>query len=566
MGFDSNYVTTSTTLTAKVGHPVRQFFETAGVDVSEFPRLRFLVEVEEFFENTYSVRIPLRLPANPGWIHDLVFRVTRLIEAPKADLSGHQKLMEIECIVDEEPIAFQEQHLSSYFLTDVMECPNCRGRHPIQQQVLNSKTLQISCEQCQSEWTMSVNVKANDKNQINIITDQYFSEPLRLAKWIKNSTSKKEVSKDSIGKNLFSHRLERIDGVSWAAFGRAITDCFESKNLFPTKDFSQFIKSIFNFLALKSLEAYFEDRKSNLDETDVCRKSLLKDSSQNSQFELKPVLLDDFKATSFSNTSAKLSDLKLEPIQEKLPSAFKINKAAIIAFGGAALILISLFSYFFFERHQRMSKIEFDQALESVSKEAVEKKVASINPTSQEIKIPEKENLEPVEGEELAKNLTPVTAESVEQSPKEDVRPPAIQEKKIEPSVQLPPSIPPVAKKKSPQPVKMAVQKAPPVNAPAAIDPKAAIIEAGFRQGILHLKLQQAKEAAEEFERIIEIDPNHLESYRNLGLAYVYERRFEEAIKVFEKYISFKSPEIDYSSVEELIVTLKERVKIGNSQ
>ena len=156
MGSDSNYVTASTTLTAKVGHPVHHFFEMAWVDVSDFPRLRFIVEVEEFFEKTYFVRIPLRLPSNPGWIYDLVFRANRLIELPRDDLIGHQKLMEIECVVDEEPIAFKEQHLSSYFLTDVMECPNCRGRHPIHQQVLNSKTLQISCEQCQSKWAMSV--------------------------------------------------------------------------------------------------------------------------------------------------------------------------------------------------------------------------------------------------------------------------------------------------------------------------------------------------------------------------------------------------------------------------
>lgn len=567
MGFDSNYVTASTTLTTRVEHPVRQFFETAGVDVSEFPRLRFLVEVEAFFEKTYFVRIPLRLPSNPGWIHDLVFRTTGLIELPKDDLSGHQKLIEIECVVDEEPIAFKEQHLGSYFLTDVMECPNCRGRYPIQQQVINSKTLQISCEQCQSEWTMSVEREAKDTDQINIITDQYFSEPLRFAQWIKNSVSKKEVLRDTIGRHLFSYDLSRVEKEIWGASARDALDCFKSKNLLPNREFSQFIKSIFNFFALKSLEAYFEDKKSNLDETDICRKSLIEDSSKNSQFELKPVFVEGFNKGVSSDTNTKVSDLKLEPVPTKLPSTFRMNKASMSAFAGAALILISLFSYFFLERHQRISKIEFDQALESVSKEAVEEKLTSLHPTSQEIKIPAKETLEALKAEELAGNLTPDTAESVDQDPKQDVKPAVIQEEKIEQLAPPPPPlIPPVAKKKSLKPVKMAVQKAPLENAPAAIDPKAAIIEAGFRQGILHLKLRQAKEAAEEFERIIEIDPNHLESYRNLGLAYVYERRFEEAIKTFEKYISFKSPEIDYSSVEELIVTLKERVKIRTSQ
>jgi tetratricopeptide (TPR) repeat protein len=86
-------------------------------------------------------------------------------------------------------------------------------------------------------------------------------------------------------------------------------------------------------------------------------------------------------------------------------------------------------------------------------------------------------------------------------------------------------------------------------------------VESSLRQALMHLKLQQSKEAISEFKKVISLDPLNSESHRGIGLAYVYEKDFESAISSLKRYLEIAKTASDKASVEELISTLKERIQ-----
>lgn len=90
-------------------------------------------------------------------------------------------------------------------------------------------------------------------------------------------------------------------------------------------------------------------------------------------------------------------------------------------------------------------------------------------------------------------------------------------------------------------------------------------LDATYRQGMLHLKLQQGKEAAEDFENIVKVDPENAPSLRGLGLAYYFDQKFDLAVMALEKYLNISKNAVDRESVEKMIQILREKVATASA-
>jgi tetratricopeptide (TPR) repeat protein len=570
MGIESRQDTASTTWATKVSHPVRQYLESAGLDVSEFPRLKILIEVDYFFDRVYWVRIPLRLPANPGWTHEFIFRVVRTMELPREDLSGHQKFVELECTISEEPIPFEELHLSTYFLPEFMECPTCRHRFPSNTKIINQKQVEIHCAQCLNQWVLNVEPKATEKAEIRILTDQYFVEPGKLTKWIESASSPQDKSQPMIFKSFFSVIFTKEISSEASVIFRNSPNFLRSRHDSNTSQFADFIKSLFNSWAFSSLRIYLSERKSGLEETDICRKSQLKNQDPGSLKDSEEFEMMRLAPTVVSVKSSEPFFASFQGVDSSKPQEFHKNssnqKAAVFAFAGAAFVFLTIISYFFFERSHRIQKESADQVLEmaprqlakNLSTNSVDDRIIS---DSQSVKNSKENEKLLVKQTELLAQEIPADFEKPNMILEESAQPP-VAVKAVNVAKEKPRSAENAIIEKGSREHKQKVDN----DKTMVVDPRSTLVEAGFRQGVLHLKLQQAKEAAEEFERVIEIDPNHLESHRNLGLAYIYDRRFEEAIKILEKYLTFKDSKADRVSIEELISTLKERAQMKQAR
>ena len=92
------------------------------------------------------------------------------------------------------------------------------------------------------------------------------------------------------------------------------------------------------------------------------------------------------------------------------------------------------------------------------------------------------------------------------------------------------------------------------------------IIESSMKQGAKFMESEQFSEASKEFEKVLELDPENAPAYQNLGISYVYGKRYNDAISAFEKYLNLAKDDQEKAYIQEMLATLKGQKEQGSDQ
>lgn len=564
--------TWSTTSTEKLEHPVREFLRECGVEVADFPRINFLIEINEsIFKNT-QVYIPLRIPGRPGVVFESYCRILRVSEIPSIPESSHRTFLELEWIIEETPLLEVEHHAVFSFLSGEVECLSCKHIFNPDPAILDDKSVKVSCPNCLHYWTIKVDSSALNSARLRLITDAFYKDPSKIQKSLADwDLSKDARQSDESYLQYFPIDFEglQIEAPLDFIFGERLAFKIKSGRL--NNDFEILSKSLINRLVFQYFRSPNDSKySSQLEKTDICRKSdvqIKEEKRKRLHAEFFPAREFEtirsqpsespFEQLHFGNTQVKemkwTAPARPEPAREK-------NRMALFLSTAASLLLIGGIGFYFWS--QRGGEFESEMALkekldslqnnELLKPEPKETELANRDADLPSLKTEILETKPVVKKEKTAKSSEEETIKPVEES--DTVKTLVMVEKEPEKEE---------AQAGTKQELVLSKSEGKSENRNLA---KMALIDAGYRQGMLHLKLQQAKEAALEFEKVIQLDPGHTDSYRNLGLAYVYDRRFEDAITAFEKYLNLAGESEDRNSVEELLATLKDRVSLTEAK
>jgi len=65
--------------------------------------------------------------------------------------------------------------------------------------------------------------------------------------------------------------------------------------------------------------------------------------------------------------------------------------------------------------------------------------------------------------------------------------------------------------------------------------------DAHFQEGVNYINKGDYKEAIEEFNKTLNIDPKYIDAYCGIGIAYINQKKYKEAIEALERAISLDS-------------------------
>jgi hypothetical protein len=569
-------------------HPVQEFFESCGIDTSDFPKLRFYIEIRDRLSNNSHLFIPLRIPEKPGLVYETFARVTRMMEFPAGQGEGHRRIIEVEWRVDEQPTLETESHSALQFVSAEVECPTCRFFFAPEPTIMDESAVKITCPSCLNYWTVKVEAPKTPADSVQLINDAFYRDPSKFRRQLDLwASSEKERLSQAYRRHLPFEFSAWDDGssIQWL-YGEA--SGFSQIDGAAKGSFEILFKTFVNHLAFRYFNNPSGSRAfSRLDTTDILRKTDIQEKQMNRQelvSQFLPRGAEEEHAP--SPQVADKQEFQFKPTYDpyahgpaRISSRSRFSGIvpivlSLILFGG----ILSFFGYQYFA-HQDQSELQvakFENTTEEFSVEEPKSLVAAIDTQAIDRALEESRDTQvPGKLDEAEDSVSTIASQPIDGAGELSDEAEKADQQQDEADTQKAQGFQETqSSQKTPEakPVKqlVAAKQSPPQNDAKIKErrqelQRKAIVDAGYRQGLLHLNLQQAKEAATEFERVIEIDPSHMESYRNLGLAYVYDRRFEAAIDAFEKYLGMADAESkanpkSVASVEQLLVTLKERV------
>lgn len=622
MSSEPSISTVSETLTERSEHPVREFLVACGLDVGQFPRVRFIVETPKRLFSNHQVYIPLRIPGRSGFIYESFCRVLRMTDIPAAqgDTYRHRHFIEIELRIEENPILESEHHAAFSFISGEVECPSCRSMFLPDASILDSSSIKISCPNCLHYWTIRVDSPALVSPKPTLLTDQYYHKPAEvkneIAKW-KSAELDAGTEKDL---QYFPHRfVETTEGASleWFFGNQSV---LEDKPAEMENDFEVLSKSLVNHLMFHYLLNDREkDHRSNLETTEVFRKSRVKAKSDNLE-ETEPSIPIPNSLVAIENVQQETvgsSGLeKIEELQNQDEQAFnqttyasqqldgvvspsvvrnfqissqqfdsynqrdveRKTKRKMLAIAASLVLgfgLVASVGNFYLESQKAQSLVQREEVLVKEKKEfeAVQatqnkelKQAVSdqgLKPKEQEVKKEASKNL-PSQNEALNESLSKIDLSSNVAVSKElkVAEKPEVEKKSVKTVEEVPVIKEAKADSKNDLRASKEIENK---NTDANRIAQEAFRNAYFRQGVVYLDLKKYDEAIEEFKKVIELDPKHSASYRNLGIAQLYTKKFNDALRNLEEFLKIeKNKSSDRDTIVQIVSQLKET--LGESQ
>lgn len=541
-------------------HPAKSFLHSVGLDVSDFPHIRFLIEVAEKSIRVGRCIIPLRLPDQPGYVYETVARIVRVLEVPATGGKGHRKFLEIEWIIADEPSIDEHNHPALSFLAAQVECASCREVFIPDPEVMSATSVRLACPNCLNYWSVSVAPSQIKTDTPELILDLFHKDQSKLRGLVTRWTDGPVASHDKVYYSFFPFHFENWNEGSSLEWLFDETRGWSALSNGQQSDFDNLIRGFLNLISLEHFKTTFsKSTSSQLDQTEIQRKTEIirrEETVRKAAQQVLQPLPDIERVPQIPKAEFAMADTQTEmtvtPIRgpQRAEARFswtapntavksvpleKTNSKKIssssngtyFAVGAAAIALIIVATVLIYHRATAPAQIQMSTASEVVVKSApteapLVQVVAASPPPAQQ--------------------AAPAPVKSIPDLPKI-----ALPSKAV---VQKAEKMAAVAQKKEEQEFKESAEQK---------RLREIAIDSSFRQGMLHLKLQQAKEAISEFKKVLSLDPKHAESFRGLGLAHVYEQDFEQAISSLTRYLALAGNSYDRSSVEELIATLRER-------
>lgn len=546
-------------LTDRFEHPVKDFLKKAGLEASQFPRLSFIFESDDPHLRTGRHYLPIRLPAQPGWLFESFYRVTRILEVPHAQAEGHRTFVQIEWEILEAPVVDELPHEAIPFLTGETLCTRCREVFTVDPEIVDATTVSIKCPHCLAKWNVQSRPELDLENHIEFLLDRFHECPTAFQKKVAEWRDGSKGPEDLEYYEFFPIQFEKWSDSS------SLDLLFENRSGWITYSNGRasgvdgLFRSFINDLALKFLSSQRRSQNSELENTEIQRKSEITIQTK-TQTNTTAVARPRAMASEFRPITKVSMDVSWNPTdsagalaspvreRQSFSSPEQTNKVFYYAAFTLATLFFSLIGWNAFQTANiqtftRGAEIlkqklvlkskSFDATTQALTK-APEPKQEVKQEVKEEVKVSDKPTVakkEPVQEETELQEEIPIEAVVVASQDSKTVR--DIKESNV---ANL------EAKRKEAE-ARLLQEK----------------VEAGYQQGMLHLKLQQASKAAEEFEKVIDLNPKHVETYRNLGLAYVYDHRFDQAITAFETYLKLAGNSFDRESVQELLKGLKSR-------
>lgn len=620
MARDFTNSTVSETLTDRASHPVKDFLSECGLHVDQFPTLHFTLEIQEKLLSNTQVYLPLRIPGRSGFVYESSVRVVRMMEIPGVEEQSHRSFIDVEWKIDENPLFEAESHAAFSFVSGEVECPSCRSVFIPEASIIDDRSIKINCPNCMHYWTIRVDSPALSKPECILLTDSFYQNPADLRKEISSWESQSNTIGSTKFKNYFPFEFESWDKA--AALEWLFNDLKGYKKLIGSNgsNFEVVVKSFFNFLALKYFKNHGDKRVGqNLETTDICRKSMLiekqeisskkavqdflassetssedlssTDTGQEGDSEFVPV--EEFSLDKISHTESdysraerifheqsrpitevrSLSDFPISAPKKYQNSAKPLlpkffTTVALSLFAGLFFVGVG-FGYFYFKQNNS-SSVALTTSSESgqssrpaIVKNTLQKDSLEKTPQVQNDFEPSVEKTKP-SASVVIEDQNPVVSETLVQAekPKQEVKKVAkvdVAKNKVKTEAK------PTSVALAPRPEKKADE--PKKEVPSESIAKRAFKEAFFRQGIVYMNLQEYVPAIKEFQKVIEIDSEHVLSYAYLGKAFLLEKNYEEALQSFESYLRLnpkQSPERE--DILEAVAHLKEKVRLSSSR
>lgn len=497
---DSQTLSISLTEGDRSTHPVKIFLHECGIDVADFPRLRFVLESDFKFFRSHRICVPLRLPKYAGMIFESFLRITRVLEIPDAQGERHRQFMELEWSFDEIAYPEEEYHTAFSFLSRELECPNCRENFPAKPRVLDVSHVQIECTQCHHLWNIHFQSPTLDSRPCLLLLDSFRNDPKHTREQIRNWVERPIEADDKNYYQYFPYHLtmwESGSSLNWL-FGESVG--YTSLKTQGDHDFESLARAFVNTLTTAYFKTHHVSTQS-LERTEIQRKQ-------------------EAPARKFGQEVTRTVVTKT--VTKKNPWRSLAQVAAAVVGIGALVISGTLVKNVWMPVE---AKIETPKQFVAFEAPQVD----------EPIELPKISDAQQIDAPKVSE-----TNEIVELPP-------------LKETISKEPATP---KKLSPPAISLNLLKPRKAKSKKKLE-----ITEKFRQAMLHLKLEQFEEASNEFQSIINLDPNNTGSYRGLGLAYVYEQRFAEAISAFEQYLKLsKNKAPDQLDVEEILTTLRERV------
>ncbi|MDB5038557.1 MAG: hypothetical protein JWQ35_2085 [Bacteriovoracaceae bacterium] len=565
-------------------HPVKDFLEACGLDVNHFPVLKLIFESNEKELRTNRICVPLRIPGSNDHVYESFFRILRVLEVPLPSGSGHRKFLEIEWIIEPEPFLEKDLHPANSFLASEMSCPSCRIHFVSEPQLINDSTTQISCPQCLQQWVCNFQLNGQNGKFTRLLLDLMQKDPNEFEQLLKNWTEQPVTAGDSFYYGFFPFSFEKLEGSSSLEWLFGGNHGWSSLSNGGSRTFESLARGFLNSISLSHFKNHrLSSNSATLETTDIQIKTDIQPKEESVSGNHLSIVNSISKIPKSSakkaseGASAYVSDntKKISHSFSWEPTEFTgVNTVTAIygrrrfPFGktvAASLGLILFVGLFIYNYSSPSSATSVTQVSSVIINHPVQ------------ILAPEQAPTIPVESPSALPAMAEVAAEAKAETLPIEVAHEKIQKKteaKIEPK-----SNPLIAAKietkdtvkklrkslqkensdKSESKVKSlakAEEKISPVN-PNEL--KAEKIDSGYREGMLHLKLHQGKEAIVAFQNVIDLDPKNADSYRGLGLAYFYDQQYAPAVKSFEKYLAMTSAGPLRQSVEEMLKLLREK-------
>jgi tetratricopeptide (TPR) repeat protein len=523
--------TDSATEPASACHPVKSFLESCGFDVKEFPLLRFIIESPEKFLKSARFCLPLKVPNDPG-IYESFCRILRVIEIPSGDEKKHRRFLEVEWMIEPTPFLNNDLHPANSFLASEMSCPSCRVHFVASPLLVNETSAKIQCPHCLKNWTCHFQMEESLETS-QLLLDVFHKTPIQLESLL-NSWAETPVSpSDPYYYHFFPYAFSKIENLrdteslfdglrGWIALANQASGSLD-----------QILRALVNQLSMTYLRDQLKPqvstpvvpRASMIEENLSENKNSFSESHSNSnEVEVEKARLNLKVLRSLPSFEPELTKTKFVPVAKARASRWGVTLSVAAALTVAVGFIL-------------LSKTNpFGSTLPPSSEFAME--VPPLPPIPNRTEVPSPK----VEMPDASPNISENKVQTLSLSnPHSDTN-----EKLMTAKIQSKNAVNLLRKS-------LAHEKE---NSPL---PEKHEVESIYRRAMLHLKLQQGKEAAADFEQILKLDPNHMASYRGLGLAYYFDQQFSASIEAFEKYLKISKKGPDHESIQKMLKILKER-------